>query len=80
MSALFDFSILPRCGAKARSNDGNPCKQPAMTNGRCYLHGGKSPTKHGNRSKVAKAKRSVRRAFINSIRGYNKSLEDLAGG
>lgn len=28
------------CGAKKR--DGSPCKQPAMSNGRCRLHGGKS--------------------------------------
>lgn len=31
------------CGAKKR--DGTPCKQPAMQNGRCRLHGGKTP--HG---------------------------------
>lgn len=30
----------PRCGAKTRS--GTPCKSPAMTNGRCRMHGGKS--------------------------------------
>ena len=31
----------PRCGAKTRR--GSSCRQPAMTNGRCRLHGGKSP-------------------------------------
>ncbi|MCE3234978.1 MAG: hypothetical protein K0Q50_1158 [Vampirovibrio sp.] len=31
----------PRCGAKSKRT-GNPCKQPAMANGRCRLHGGKS--------------------------------------
>src|SRR5271157_5713943 len=30
----------PRCGAKTRS--GKPCGSPAMANGRCRLHGGKS--------------------------------------
>lgn len=30
----------PRCGAKTRS--GTPCKGPAMANGRCRMHGGKS--------------------------------------
>ena len=30
----------PRCGAKTRK--GTPCKGPAMTNGRCRMHGGKS--------------------------------------
>jgi len=29
-----------RCGAKTRK--GTPCKSPAMKNGRCRLHGGKS--------------------------------------
>jgi hypothetical protein len=31
----------PRCGAKTRA--GSVCRQPAMKNGRCRLHGGKSP-------------------------------------
>ena len=31
---------LPRCGAKTRK--GQPCRQPAMKNGKCYLHGGKA--------------------------------------
>jgi hypothetical protein len=30
----------PRCGAKARS--GAPCRGPAMPNGRCRMHGGRS--------------------------------------
>ena len=30
-----------KCGAKARTNDHKPCRQPAMANGRCRLHGGK---------------------------------------
>lgn len=30
------------CGAKRRLN-GTPCRAPAMTNGRCRIHGGKSP-------------------------------------
>ena len=30
------------CGAKARQNGHKPCRQPAMANGRCRLHGGKS--------------------------------------
>ena len=35
-----DFSRAPRCGAKTRK--GTPCQAPAMANGRCRLHGGKS--------------------------------------
>ena len=48
------------CGAHSR-HSGQPCKQFAMTNGRCYLHGGKSTgakiphrnIKHGLRTKEA---------------------------
>jgi hypothetical protein len=35
-----DYLTAPRCGAKARA--GCACRQPAMKNGRCRLHGGKS--------------------------------------
>ena len=35
------FLNAPRCGAKTRK--GTPCKAPAMANGRCRMHGGKSP-------------------------------------
>ena len=35
-----DFTKAPRCGAKTRK--GTPCQAPAMKNGRCRLHGGKS--------------------------------------
>ena len=30
------------CGAKCRRRNGLPCRQPAMKNGRCRMHGGKS--------------------------------------
>jgi hypothetical protein len=35
-----DYLAAPRCGARARS--GGSCRQPAMKNGRCRFHGGKS--------------------------------------
>ena len=46
------------CGASAK-HSGKPCRQFAMKNGRCYIHGGKStgansphrPIKHGMRTK-----------------------------
>lgn len=34
---------MPRCGAKARTNNGLPCKAVAMANGRCRMHGGTNP-------------------------------------
>lgn len=38
--AKWNFLNAPRCGAKTRK--GTPCKAPAMANGRCRMHGGKS--------------------------------------
>jgi hypothetical protein len=35
-----DFLAAPRCGARTRA--GCACRQPAMANGRCRFHGGKS--------------------------------------
>jgi hypothetical protein len=35
-----DYLQAPRCGARTRA--GCPCRQPAMANGRCRLHGGLS--------------------------------------
>lgn len=35
-----DPNSAPRCGAKTRK--GTPCRAPAMANGRCRMHGGKS--------------------------------------
>lgn len=39
---LIKIHSSPRCGA-ARKRDGQPCRQPALANGRCYLHGGAVP-------------------------------------
>lgn len=33
---------LPKCGAKTKTT-GEPCKRLAMANGRCFLHGGRTP-------------------------------------
>jgi hypothetical protein len=33
-------NAAPRCGARTRT--GNPCRSPAMPNGRCRMHGGRS--------------------------------------
>ena len=67
-----------RCGAR-RKRDGKPCCQPAMTNGRCRVHGGlstgprtpeglqrsrRSNWKHGHYSAEAKrVRREARRQF-----------------
>lgn len=40
MAALNKANSSKRCGAKTRT--AHPCKSPAMPNGRCRMHGGKS--------------------------------------
>lgn len=75
------FLDSPRCGAKTRK--GKSCQAPAMENGRCRMHGGKSTgppkgtqnaLKHGfyTRTAIAERKRLSRlirdfRAFLNEI-------------
>ncbi|WP_394854224.1 HGGxSTG domain-containing protein [Sphingobium naphthae] len=38
MPAITDRAV---CGAKRRN--GEPCRKPPMANGRCHLHGGRTP-------------------------------------
>lgn len=58
----------PRCGAHARTT-GQPCRSPAMKNGRCRMHGGRAGRKpiHGRYSQAAKAQRQRARALMRSI-------------
>ena len=82
-----DPSKAPRCGAKTRR--GSSCMSPAMKNGRCRMHGGKSTGpktpeglerarkanwKHGWHSKEEIA----RRQNIQIVMGYFKeTLKEL---
>jgi hypothetical protein len=54
-----------QCGAKCKRS-GLPCVQPAMKNGRCRLHGGKTP------------KGTERDAFPKCKRDWQRRLKDLA--
>ena len=63
------LALHPKCGAKCKQRDGF-CINPAMKNGRCYIHGGKSTgpkPKHGQCSKAAIAKRRAVRLLIKGI-------------
>jgi len=53
-----DFLAAPRCGARTRS--GECCRQPAMKNGRCRMHGGLStgPRSAAGRARCAAARRT----------------------
>ena len=77
-----DFTTAPRCGAKTRKE--TACKAPAMKNGRCRMHGGKSTGprtkeglersrranwKHGFYSREAIDERRMVRDFIKESRG-----------
>lgn len=52
-------STRPRCGA-TRKQDGGICQAPALRNGRCKLHGGKStgPKTAEGRARIAAAQRA----------------------
>jgi hypothetical protein len=47
--------MIRECGAKSRTNNHQPCRRIAMTNGRCRLHGGLTP-KHNLGPKTEKGK------------------------
>jgi hypothetical protein len=66
----------PRCGAHSRRS-GQPCRQPAMANGRCRMHGGlstgapkgnRNAFKHGRYSAEAIAGRRKIRELIRAMR------------
>jgi hypothetical protein len=65
----------PGCGARTRS--GNSCQAPAMPNGRCRMHGGKSPgaprgnqnaLKHGRYSAQSIMRRRQIAALLRSMK------------
>jgi hypothetical protein len=80
----------PRCGAKTRRV--TPCQAPAMANGRCRMHGGKSTGprtpeglarskkanwKHGNYS----AESLAARRYINQLlRDSRETIEQIEKG
>jgi hypothetical protein len=53
---------LPKCGARCKRT-GLPCLQPAMKNGCCRLHGGKSTGPRTKEGRKAIAKASTKHGF-----------------
>ena len=47
--------VIRECGAKAKTNNHQPCRRTAMANGRCRLHGGLVP-KHNTGPKTKEGK------------------------
>jgi hypothetical protein len=76
--ALELANCAKRCGSKTRS--GNTCKSPAMPNGRCRIHGGKSPGaphgeahgryRHGKCTIEAKEKERENREVVRLFKSY----------
>jgi hypothetical protein len=71
-----DPNAARRCGARTRTQ--LPCRQPAMANGRCRMHGGKSPGapkgehngnyRHGRRTGDAMADKREAAAALRQLR------------
>ena len=52
--------MIRECGAKARTTGGLPCRRIACKNGRCYLHGGATPTHNpGPKTKEGKLREKM---------------------
>ncbi len=77
MRFRMNFAKLARCGAKARSNDGLPCRHVALDNGRCHYHGGKNRIKHGYYMKKTKMQKTKQRCAIREIRQVLYNLKKL---
>jgi hypothetical protein len=77
-------NLAPRCGARTRRT-GCPCRAPAMRNGRCRLHGGKStgPRTEEGRARIRAARTrhgrysAEGRAFQSGITGLLRRSREL---
>lgn len=76
----------PKCGAKTRRSS-SFCQSPAMSNGRCRMHGGKSSGapcgenhgkyKHGFHTKEAKRDWLAFRNLIKQAKALEKEVKGL---
>ena len=81
-----DFLAAPRCGAHTRA--GGCCRQPAMRNGRCRLHGGLStgPRTAEGRARCARARlkhgaySAATRTLMAEGRAHVRRVRTLLGG
>ena len=73
-----DPAAAPRCGARTRRGGGGPCRQPAMANGRCRLHGGASTgprTAEGlERLRAARTRHGAYGRQARQVRGLLRAL------
>ena len=82
MQSRLPMHRSPRCGARTRS--GMSCRSPAMTNGRCRMHGGASPGapvgntnafKHGLFTAAAIAQRRKAAALIREMKSLVEQVD-----
>ncbi len=82
MQKKLPMHLSPRCEAKTRAN--TPCQSPAMTNGRCRMHGGTSPgapmknsnaLKHGRYTAEANAKRTEVASLLRAMRKLVETVD-----
>ncbi|WP_269153132.1 HGGxSTG domain-containing protein [Methylobacterium crusticola] len=88
-AALDHADAAPRCGAHRL--DRGSCRQPAMANGRCRMHGGastgpqtpeglersrRSTWKHGRRSAKAIAFRRMLARTVRDLRAATRMVEE----
>jgi len=83
MQSKLPMHLSPRCSARTRR--GSQCRSPAMPNGRCRMHGGKSSGapksnshafKHGRYTAEAIANRREVAALIRAVRNLAGTVEE----
>ena len=79
------FRLCRLCGARSKNRNGELCRQPAMANGRCRFHGGKTPPtpkgskfalKHGLFTAEAVAQRRKAGAALRATYELLKQVDD----
>jgi hypothetical protein len=82
MQSKLPMHLSPRCRARTRA--GTPCQSPAMTSGRCRMHGGGSPGapkgnrhafRHGRYSAEAIAERRELGALLRDMKALAEQAE-----
>ena len=76
MQSKLPMHMSARCGARTRA--GTPCASPAMPNGRCRMHGGRSPGPKGHRNAfkhgLYTAEEKARRRAIGELLRNSRAL------
>ena len=83
MQSKLPMNLSQRCHARTRR--ATPCQSPAMANGKCRMHGGKSPgAPQGNRNAFKHGRYSAaniadRRHFADLLREIKGFIDEVNG-